>query len=107
MPKPFHVQDGPIAKLTIRNGTRSVYAGEFVNQNFDEVVLPPSVLKLLECAFKGWKSTREVVFEEGSTLQKIGLDAFRESGLTRITLPPSLDTVSQGAFYNCRHLKRV
>ena len=43
----------------------------------------------------------------GSSLEFIGIGAFRDSGLREFRAPASLATVSQCAFYGCRDLKSV
>ena len=41
------------------------------------------------------------------SLEKIGLEAFMESGLENIELPASLRTVAQAAFAKCKSLRTV
>ena|GEM_PF-2505730 len=41
------------------------------------------------------------------TIKEIGSYAFSNSGITSITLPPSLTTLGEGAFYNCESLRSV
>ena len=47
------------------------------------------------------------MFEEGSKLEDIGWDCFKNSGLEEIRLPKSLKNVGYGAFQNCRNLRTI
>ena len=40
-------------------------------------------------------------------LEKIGLEAFMESGLENVEFPASLRTIAQGVFSKCKSLKTV
>jgi hypothetical protein len=48
-----------------------------------------------------------VSFESGSQLSLIGISAFRESGLTSITIPSTVTTINNGAFQDCTALTSV
>ena len=56
-------------------------------------------------AFCGCTSLKGVRLPD--SLEEIGLDAFRESGLEDFVAPRSLRTVRQGAFWECRQLRRA
>lgn len=53
-------------------------------------------------AFDGCTSLTSIELGEG--LQTIGSDAFRDSGLTSITIPDSVTSVGSNAFENCKKL---
>lgn len=86
--------------------------------------------EISESVFKDCINLKEVVFEEGSRLKKIGKYAFSgcsnlrnirlpeglehigngcfcETNLEEITIPSSVATIEEYAFYNCRSLKKV
>ena len=48
-----------------------------------------------------------VSFESGSLLTSIGGSAFQESGLTSITIPASVTSIGNDAFYSCNSLTSV
>ena len=56
-------------------------------------------------AFYGCDSLRTI--DLPNSLEEIGLRAFRESGLERVTTPKSVRTIRQSAFCKCPNLKRV
>ena len=56
-------------------------------------------------AFYGCDSLRTIDFP--NSLEEIGLRAFRESGLERVTTPKSVKTIRQSAFCKCRNLRTV
>ena len=47
------------------------------------------------------------MFEEGTKLEKIGYDCFRNSGLEEITLPKTLKEINMWAFNDCTSLKTI
>ena len=41
------------------------------------------------------------------TMESLGPDAFRRTGLTEISIPESLLEIGQGAFYDCDKLRKA
>lgn len=50
---------------------------------------------------------REVIFDDNSQLQKIGIGAFSETALEAFTAPASLRQICQQAFFKCAGLMNV
>lgn len=48
-----------------------------------------------------------VVFEEGSRLEKIGSDCFRDTAIEEFLAPSSLREIGDNAFYNYKNLGQV
>jgi hypothetical protein len=67
--------------------------------------LPASVTEIAENVFQNNKALTTVVFN--NALVKIGDYAFGGSGLTTLTLPASLESISIFAFQNCTSLRWV
>ena len=56
-------------------------------------------------AFCGCERLASVTLPAG--LEEIGLYAFYQSDISSVTFPSSLRTVAQGSFANCKHLRVV
>lgn len=52
-------------------------------------------------------TTYAVDFTDATNLKTIGKSAFQSSGLTAITLPPALETITEKAFYECTNLPSI
>ena len=102
----------------------------FAGSAVEKVSVPASAREVAEGAFAGCTWLESVEFGEGSALERISRDAFRQcrslgsvvlpEGLVRIeanafqcstikslTIPSSLRTIAQGAFARCEGLKTV
>ncbi len=76
----------------------------------DNVTLPSKlggkkVTGILSYAFDGLSKLTSVVIPEG--VESIGEGAFRNSGVTKITLPSTLTDIEENAFYYCKKLKTI
>ena len=67
--------------------------GWFHRQSIQRLVIPSSVRELGEEAFGGCEGLREVVFEPGSRLERLGESCFEECGLLEIVVPRSVRVV--------------
>lgn len=71
-----------------------------------KVYISDNVKEIQDNAFYGCPLLEEVVFEEGSTLEKIGQYAFGEcTSLKRLELPISLIEVGDAFLFNCQSLE--
>lgn len=56
-------------------------------------------------AFEGCAELQKVMIDDG--LEKIGIDAFRESGIHDVRIPDTVKKIRSGAFRDCGHLTEV
>ena len=76
-------------------------AGAFYrNETIVSVELPDSIVEIGDEAFSGMQQLEKAVLPEG--LKKIGLAAFRRTGLTEITIPESVETIGRAAFMDTK-----
>ena len=66
-------------------------------------MLPSTLREIASGTFWKCRNLKSVRFAEG--LERIGEDAFRETGLGSVVLPASLKSVGEGAFDDCRGLE--
>lgn len=68
-----------------------------------EVTLPKNIRKIEEGMFWGCISLRSIKIPESVT--EIGINAFRETGLTKIKIPKNVTKIDDYAFASCKNLK--
>lgn len=73
----------------------------------ERVVLHAGVTEIAEDAFRDWDSLSEVVFVKGIHLQRIGAHAFARTALEEFAASDMLKEIGDGAFMNCKSLKKV
>lgn len=71
-------------------------------RNLSSITIPSSVTSIGNDAFLECHSLESIIFGTDSQLQSIGDGAFRDSGLTRITIPSSVTSIGRYAFHNCK-----
>ena len=104
----LYTQETTYKEITI--GDQSGYCLASYNENEDKVVIPSEylgkpVLKIGECAFEG-KSIKEITIPESVT--SIGDYAFYNcSSLTSVTIPESVSQIGYDAFAKCKNLNAV
>lgn len=105
----------------IGNEKNIVIAHEYYNQDVttidteafsgtkvEYIKVPACVTTINTKAFYDCKNLKKIEFEEGSKLQYIGTDAFKNCiALESIELPAGLTTIQEGAFNGCYSLKEV
>lgn len=84
----------------------------FESLNVSSVFIPATVTSIGPFAFRFCKFLATVTFAEDSQLKSIGLGAFygTEQAYPRfkeIKIPDSVETIGNGAFYDCRDLERI
>lgn len=80
--------------------------------NVSSVFIPTTVTSIGGFAFRCCKFLATVTFAEGSQLKSIGRGAFWGSEqvyprFKEIKIPDSVETIGNGAFYDCRDLERI
>ena len=62
------------------------------------MTIPASVREICTEAFYGCEKLREVIFEEGSKLEKIGRGCFWGTGIQRIVIPKGVTEIQEHTF---------
>jgi hypothetical protein len=85
--------------------------GHILGFNFTTLHIPASVKKIQRGVFLGGSQGSKlttVTFANGSQLEYIGIEAFRDcTSLTNITLPESVTYIGAAAFQNCTSLTSI
>lgn len=71
----------------------------------ETIVLPASLEEISSQSLLHTDNLHSITLPE--SLKKIGIEAFRESGLREVTLPNSIELIEERAFYLCRNLRQV
>ena len=72
------------------------------------VTVPASVKEIAPGAFRaGVSILAEIIFEEGSQLERIGEMAFTGAAITEITIPATVTEIGKEAFSYCQSLAKV
>ena len=81
------------------------YAAFEDNSTIESIIIPSSVIRISEYAFKNASALRTVYILEGSSLERIGTSAFENcDALEEIKLPEGLTLLGKRAFYDCNSL---
>ena len=95
-----------LSSLVLNKGLSKIGDDAFSNNTAltGDLTIPASVTEIGERAFKGCSSfTGRLLFEEGSELEDIPEECFRNTGFDGIlSLPDGLLTIGTNAFTNCR-----
>ena len=62
------------------------------------IAIPAGVEQICPCAFQNCQAFSEVVFEEGSVLEKLSSSCFRECAIETIALPSTVRSIGKTAF---------
>jgi hypothetical protein len=72
-----------------------------------QVVIKKEVEVIARECFSGVANLSEVVFEEGSRLQRLEASAFFDTALTKVAIPASVEVVEETCFAFCSRLSEV
>ncbi len=109
-------KDCYISEFELAEGVTKVPANLFKKTTWKtgkKVVIPNTVVEIGEGAFAGEEGNnvgniKELVFEEGSRLEIIGVDAFRyNSTVEEIVLPSKVSVLGAHSFASCTKLKSI
>ena len=92
-----------IKKITLPNNLTEIRAFSFSQTGIHRIVIPASVQRIGEQAFS-LTYLKELLFEQGSQLTRIGSRAFYDTELTEVVVPPSVTEIRGSAFRKCKHL---
>lgn len=106
---PYMFFETDVESITIPGNIDVIEMGAFRNcSSLKEIVIPATVGSMKELVFLDCHALESVVFEEGSTIPIVGLDAFKACyKLTNVKLPKSLKSISAHMFEECTALERI
>ncbi len=99
-----------ITSLTIQEGVTVLSRDAFYNLKIKTVTIPASVKELHDSCFMHCEDLEEIIFAEGSNLEKIsGNDAvFGHNAITSFTFPASVKCIESPAlFMGCVNLEEI
>lgn len=76
-------------------------------QDVQRVVVHAAVTEIADDAFRGWTSLREIIFEPGSRLKRVGDHTFAGTALREFVAPGSLKEIGNRVFMGCKELRTV
>lgn len=86
-------------------GIKEIGTGAFEDSKLTSIVIPASVTKIGNYAFRSMKGLKEITIPEGVT--SIGNQVFLGTGLSTIKFPSTLQEIGFGCFTNCKKLKSM
>lgn len=86
--------------LRLLDDFEATESGQFMCSDVEKVIVSSGVRDLGHYTFCGCHRLREIIFEPGSRLESIGYGCFAECALEGITIPSSVTSISEYAFYN-------
>lgn len=100
------MQDSGVETVYLPQSMRTIGADAFRNcAKLDYIYLPGMVESIGDYAFSGCEKLASLIFPD--SLTSIGAGAFSESGITRASIPMSVTSLPERAFYNCASLSSV
>lgn len=97
-----------VTSVTLSQTMTTVPSGTFQGTYISEVTIPAAVERIDSYAFYACRNLKKVTFAEGSALQTVGYEAFREdTALQSIAFPDTFQKIDGYAFYNCRSLQSI
>ena len=104
---------GALTDVTFEDNSslKTIGAGAFYNNSITSIVIPSSVTSIGNGAFlikpNRIDALTDVIFEDNSSLKKIGAGAFYNNSITSIVIPSSVTSIGNGAFEECSLLKTL
>ena len=95
-----------IHEIFLPENITEIHAFCFHNTRVKTLTIPASVERIGEQAFCN-THIEELVFEEGSKLQRIGSRAFFGTRITEVEIPPSVKEIRGSAFRSCFMLSKA
>lgn len=87
-----------LLRVTIPDGVNTIGEGAFWScSRLESIVIPKSISIWEGSTFSDCHNLKQVILEDGLTT--IGAYAFSLSGITKISIPASVNTIESGAFY--------
>ena len=81
--------------------------GEHYFCNIEDISIPDSVRELCDRCFRGCRSLRRVNFGPSSSLERIGVSCFEDSGVEEVSIPDGVRELCDNCFKGCKNLRRV
>ena len=78
-----------------------------VQCDLGEINIPDGVRELCDGCFKGCKSLRRVTFGPSSSLERIGVSCFEQTGVEEVSVPDRVLELCERCFKGCKSLRRV
>ena len=91
----------------VPDGTEVICKQCYKEKAIERVFIPKGVKEIQDGAFEDCENLREVIFEDGNALKKIGGFCFFSSGLEEIAIPSGVTELGDHAFSDCKSLKKV
>ena len=99
----YYGEEGTDSYAPVREIAQQGFAGTGITK----VTIPATVTKIGNAAFSNINSLKEVIFAEGTQLDKIAWGCFGYSGLRKITVPDTVKVIDGMAFFTCEFLTEV
>ena len=93
--------------VAIPDGIEIIEEYLFFHSEIEIVRIPASVKTIGKEAFYGSQKLRQVIFAEGSNLEKMESYCFSQCGLEAVEIPSSVKLLESGVFNCCNKLKSV
>lgn len=99
---------GKTGEYTTLSTTKKIKNNAFLSASkITKLTLTSGVEEIENDAFQYTSALKELVFQSPSSFKKMGTWVFVNSGLEKLELPASLETLGAAAFYGCKKLKTV